>query len=258
MPPLRVLYEDNHLLAVWKPARVLTIGDESGDETLTQRAKEYIAEKYDKPGKVYLGIVHRLDGPVSGVVLFARTSKAAGRITEQFRAGTVRKVYHAIVEGTVSPPEAVCTDWLLKNPATNVVRRVAPGTDGAKACSLSYRRLQTFQAVTTPISEKPPVHRGKHRRKGKPQPLPQGKAALHKFSLIEVLPTTGRSHQIRVQLASRGYPIFGDVKYGSRHTFEGTIALHAVELTFEHPTLREPLTITAPVPELWQKLLRPR
>lgn len=219
--PLTILYEDNHCLAVDKPARVLTIGDESGDTTLTQMVRDYIAKKYNKPGKVYLGIVHRLDGPVSGVVLFARTSKAAGRLTEQFRESSVRKVYHAIVEGKISPPEAVLTDWLLKNPATNKVSRVSPGTHGGKVCVLSYRRLKT----------------------------------LGRNSLVEVLPTTGRSHQIRVQLASRGYPIYGDVKYGSKHTFHGAIALHAAQLSFEHPVRKEPVTISAPYPPAWKELL---
>jgi 23S rRNA pseudouridine1911/1915/1917 synthase len=221
---LTVLYEDNHCLAVDKPARILTIGDDSGDATLTEMVRAYIAKKYDKPGKVYLGIVHRLDGPVSGVVLFARTSKAAARLTEQFRRGSVRKVYHAIVEGKISPPEAVLTDWLLKNHVTNKVSRVSPGTRGGKVCSLSYRKLRS----------------------------------LGKLSLVEVRPTTGRSHQIRVQLASRGYAIYGDMKYGSKHTFEHAIALHAFELSFEHPVRKEPVTISAPYPATWKQLLGAR
>jgi 23S rRNA pseudouridine1911/1915/1917 synthase len=214
---LRVLFEDNHCLAVVKPARLLVAGDETGDETLLDRAKAYLKQKYAKPGDVYLGLVHRLDRPVSGVVLFARTSKAAGRLSEQFRAGTTQKVYHALVETMPLPREGELHDWLLKDEAANHSRTVPRSTPGAKECALRYRVLEPRR--------------------------PEG------MSLIEVTLLTGRSHQIRVQLSSRGWPIVGDAKYGARRAFEeGAIALHAHELTFEHPVRREPVVVRCAAP----------
>ncbi len=217
---LTVLYEDNHCLAVLKPARMLTVGDESDDVSLLEYARQYIKRKYNKPGDVFLGVVHRLDRPVSGAVLFARTSKAAGRLAEQFRQRTVRKVYHALVEGNVSAREGERTDWLLKNRDSNVVTSVSPETPGARKATLKFRRIA---------------------RRGN-------------CTLLEVEPLTGRSHQIRVQLAGMGHPICGDRKYGAKTRMGGSIALHAAELTFEHPTLREPVTVSAPDPESWERL----
>lgn len=216
-PPLEILYEDNHCLAVVKPARLLTAGDDTGDVTLLDLAREYIKQKYKKPGKVFLGLVHRLDRPVSGVVLFARTSKAAARLSDQFRQGSVRKVYLAVVEGTVTKSSDELVDMLLKDPEQNVVTPVPRKMVGAQLCSLTYRRLN----------------------------------AANNLTLLEITPKTGRSHQIRVQLASRGMPIYGDVKYGSSHRFGGTIALHAAQLKFEHPVRREQITLTAPHPSAW-------
>jgi 23S rRNA pseudouridine1911/1915/1917 synthase len=221
---LTVLFEDNHCLAVLKPARLLTAGDETGDESLLEQAKAYLKAKYAKPGNVFLGLVHRLDRPVSGVVLMARTSKGAARLSEQFRAGTVRKVYLAIVEGHVAAAEGELRDWLVKNEATNVVRVVSPGTAGGKQSVLRYRRLKSGRGGT----------------------------------LLEVTPLTGRSHQIRVQLAHAGHPIRGDSKYGSTHRGGGTITLHAQSLTFEHPVCREPMTVSAPMPDEWPALLETR
>jgi 23S rRNA pseudouridine1911/1915/1917 synthase len=206
---LTVLYEDNHLLAVLKPARLLTAGDQTGDESLLDQAKAYLKKKYAKPGDVYLGLVHRLDRPVSGVVLFARTSKAASRLSEQFRKGTVRKVYQAVVEGTFLKREGELNDWLLKNEQANVVRVVPAGTPGAKSSQLRYRVLETRRGET----------------------------------LVEVNPITGRSHQIRVQLAHAGHPIQGDRKYGAKSGMEGAIALCAVELELEHPVRRERMVV---------------
>ncbi|HLJ10296.1 MAG TPA: RluA family pseudouridine synthase [Planctomycetaceae bacterium] len=217
---LDVLYEDNHCIAVAKPARVLTAGDKTGDVSLLELVKQYLKNKYRKPGNVFVGVVHRLDRPVSGVVLFARTSKAAGRLAEQFRKATVRKVYRAIVEGHLTEPSGEFADWLLKNEETNVVRVVAAGTPSSRLAQLRFRRLESSGSV----------------------------------SLLEVTPTTGRSHQIRVQLASRGHPIYGDRKYGSKHSLPGSIALHAAELTFAHPTRREPVTLRAPDPTNWRHL----
>jgi 23S rRNA pseudouridine1911/1915/1917 synthase len=218
---LDVLYEDNHCIAVVKPARVLTAGDQTGDASLLDLVKDYLKQKYNKPGKVFVGLVHRLDRPVSGVVLFARTSKAASRLSEQFREGTIQKTYRAIVEGIVAEPCGELVDWLLKNEETNTVRRVPAATPAARESRLRFRRLQTAQDL----------------------------------SLLEITPATGRSHQIRVQLAAHGHPICGDRKYGSKHAMRGTIALHAAQLTFDHPTQHEPVTVSAPGPVAWRELL---
>lgn len=216
---LDVLFADNHCLVVRKPAGVLMAGDETGDRSLLDEARDYIRDKYDKPGQVFLGVVHRLDRPVSGVALYARTSKAAARLTEQFREGTVRKTYLAWVSGSPEPRSGACEDWLLKEAATNVVRVTAPQTDGAKFARLTYRVLRF----------------------------------VRECSLVEVHPETGRSHQIRVQLASRGWPILGDAKYGGPAARRGgVIALHAHSLTFQHPTQKNDITISLPLPDEWR------
>ena len=226
MPPasIDILYEDNHCLAVNKPARLPTAGDESGDLPLLEFARAYLREKYQKPGNVFVGLVHRLDRPVSGVVLFARTSKAAARLSDQFRRGTVTKTYHAVVEGRSLRAQAELVDWLLKDETRNLVRRVPPNTPGAKRSVLIYRTLGELSPLT----------------------------------FLEVTPETGRSHQIRVQLAGTGTPIYGDVKYGSTHRFHEAIALHAAALTFEHPTRKTPVTVQAPHPPAWELFGIPR
>lgn len=221
LAPLTILYEDNHCLAVDKPARLLTMGDATGEPTLLDAAKAYVKRKYDKPGAVFLGVVHRLDRPVSGVVLFARTSKAAARLSEQFRERSVEKVYRAIVAGTPPEREAVLQDWLWKDPGRNVTQVVREGTPGAQQAALAVKRLRTAGGR----------------------------------SLVEVRPVTGRSHQIRVQLASRGWPILGDGKYGSTERLDGAIALHAASLTFRHPTKGEPVTVRVDEPEGWAGLV---
>jgi 23S rRNA pseudouridine1911/1915/1917 synthase len=209
---LQVVYEDNHVLAVIKPAGLLTAGDRTGDISLVDLVRDYLRVKYKKPGNVFVGVVHRLDRPVSGVVLFARTSKAAGRLAEQFRSGRVEKVYQALVQGLVAEREGLLVDRLVKDHKTNVVRRSTTKADPhARESRLSYRRLRT-QGDTT---------------------------------LLEIRPTTGRSHQIRVQLAANGHPIVGDRKYGSTRKFENGIALRAVRLIFEHPTTKVPITVEA-------------
>jgi 23S rRNA pseudouridine1911/1915/1917 synthase len=208
---LHVVHEDNHCIAVVKPAGLLTAGDRTGDVSLVDQVRDYLRVKYKKPGNVFVGIVHRLDRPVGGVVLFARTSKAASRLSEQFRSGRVEKVYEALVEGRVTSREGLLEDRLVKDHKKNVVRRSSAANLRARESQLSYRRLRTSPSTT----------------------------------LLEIRPMTGRSHQIRVQLASAGHPILGDRKYGSKRPFEDGIALRAVRLTFEHPTTRVPITVEA-------------
>ena len=222
---LDVLYEDNHLLAVNKPIQLATMGLPAGEETLLTRAKEYIAAKYHKPGNVYLGVVSRLDVPVSGVVVFARTSKAADRLNEQFRAHTVEKVYLAAVDGCI-PPEGTCRDWIKEDERHRkcyVTRDTAERnkqSGAAREAVLHYRRLSY---------------------------TPKG-------SLVEVRLETGRKHQIRLQLSHLGYPIKGDRKYGSRTPLAAGIALHARSLALDHPTTKERLVFTAEPPAFWKDL----
>jgi 23S rRNA pseudouridine1911/1915/1917 synthase len=219
---LHVLFEDNHCLAVEKPAGLLTMGDHTGEPTLVDAARDYLRQKYHKPGNVFVGVVHRLDRPVSGVVLFARTSKGASRLSEQFRVRSVEKTYLALVEGNVSPAEGVLENRLVKDRSRNVVSVVEEGDDAGQDCVLSYRRLKKVGA----------------------------------FTLVEIRPQTGRGHQIRVQLASRGWPIVGDRKYGSKTAAAGFIALHAASLTIAHPISRETITMKCDPPPHWNKLTK--
>jgi 23S rRNA pseudouridine1911/1915/1917 synthase len=222
--PFEVLYEDNHCLAIVKPAGRLSAHFAGEEQTLDREVKQYLKEKYRKPGNVFLGIVHRLDRPVSGVLLFARTSKAAARLSEQFRSGTIEKIYWAIVEGEVARSAGSLEDWLRKNERTGRVEVVEPRTSGARQSLLHYTRRA--------------VHGG--------------------LSWLEVRPQTGRTHQLRVQLAHHGHPIYGDARYGAVSIFAVSqtggqaIALHARSLTFLHPTTYEPITLTAEVPRPWR------
>ena len=219
---LDVLFEDNHCLAINKPAGLLAQGDETGDRSAVDLASDYLRAKYAKPGNVFVGLVHRLDRPTSGVLLLARTSKGADRLAGQFRDNSIRKVYLAVVEGTVSPEAGEWADWLRKDEARNLVEVVADGDPRGREARLSYRVVTSGRSTST----------------------------------IEVVPTTGRSHQIRVQLASRGHPIVGDRKYGSRRGLIAAdgrprVALHAQELTFRHPTRDETITVRASLPADW-------
>jgi 23S rRNA pseudouridine1911/1915/1917 synthase len=228
MNPLIVLYEDKDCLAVAKPAPLLTQGVPAGIPTLEAMVKDYIKEKYHKPGNVYLGIPHRLDRPVSGVVLFARNSKAAQRLAEQFENRQVAKVYWGMVEGTVEPETGIWLDWVRKIKEESRSEIVTEETPEARRAEMGYRCLE---------------------RTG------QG-------DLLEFIPATGRMHQIRLQTATRGWPIRGDVLYGSKLPFgpEGPlprdriIALHARSLTFLHPVRYEPITVVAPLPPSWNEL----
>jgi 23S rRNA pseudouridine1911/1915/1917 synthase len=215
---MHVLYEDNHLLAVVKPAGLPTMGVAEGQPSLLKAAKEYIKQKYRKPGNVYLGAMSRLDAPVTGVLLFARTSKAAARLTEQFRTHAVEKTYWALLEGVIEPAAAECVDWLAPDERHRRMHIVGPQAEGAREAILRYRRLQV----------------------------------LAQLSLVEVQLQTGRKHQIRLQLASRNYPVLGDRKYGAARPFSQGIALHARQLVVEHPVKQEPIRLTAPLPKSWR------
>lgn len=221
-PPLDVLFEDNHCLVVNKPAGLVVHADEQGSATVFDAVIEYIRRKYHKPGRVYLGVVHRLDRNVSGALLFARTSKSASRLSEQIREHQMTKRYLALVSGRLPQPSGSIVQWLAKDRVTNQSRVVPEGTPDARRSALSWELVQS----------------GVSRQ------------------LISILLESGRSHQIRVQLASLGCPILGDVKYGSRVRLPNHgLALHASELTFRHPVLPELVTVAAPPPTCWDSWL---
>jgi len=220
---LVVLYEDNHLLVVNKPTGLPTMGVAEGEPSLWLLAKEYLREKYSKPGNVYLGVVSRVDTPVTGVVIFARTSKAAARLSEQFREGTVQKTYWAVLEQAPQPAKGKCKDTLVKADRQRKVRVVKPEEVPPEEGQLALLEYRTIRK-------------------------------LSHGALIEVQLLTGRKHQIRVQMASRGWPIVGDKKYGAKTIFSGGIALHARSLILSHPITKELLEVLAPVPASWQAL----
>jgi 23S rRNA pseudouridine1911/1915/1917 synthase len=219
MPQPVVLYEDNHLLVVDKPPGMSSQGAAPGEPSLVDWSKEYLKRKYDKPGNVYLGIVSRLDRDVSGAIVMARTSKAAARLNEQFRERSVNKIYWAVVEG--SPPQQLrCVDRLRIDDRAGRTVIAGAGDADAQDAALAFHVLQNLSGMT----------------------------------LVEVALETGRKHQIRVQLAERGWPIVGDKKYGSRRSFPAGIALHARKLEFTHPTRAETVTIDAACPPSWRNL----
>ncbi|MEM6264216.1 MAG: RluA family pseudouridine synthase [Bacteroidota bacterium] len=213
---LDILYEDNHLLAINKPSGMPSQGDQTGDSNAFDLGKAYLKEKYQKPGKVYLGLLHRIDRPTAGVLLFARTSKAAERLSRQFQQRKILKTYWAIT--TKRPPRSSdeLVHYLKKLPDRNIVRAYRTPKEGSQEAKLSYELLE--------------VAKGRY--------------------LIEVAPMTGRRHQIRVQLSQIGCPIAGDVKYGAKDFLPGkrAIALLARELEFTHPTTKETVILRAPVP----------
>lgn len=217
---LDVLFEDNHLIAINKRAGVLVQGDITGDVPLSEMVKEYIKEKYRKPGAVFLGVVHRLDRPVSGVVVFARTSKSLERMNELFRNRETQKIYHAIVYGKPAKTSDTLVHWLVKDESRNK--------------TTAYKR-EHADGLRSELSYEVQADNGR-------------------YSLLEVHPVTGRPHQIRVQLSSMGCPIVGDLKYGAEEANpDASICLHASKLQFIHPVRKEPVTITAPLPQnhLW-------
>jgi 23S rRNA pseudouridine1911/1915/1917 synthase len=212
-----VLYEDNHLLAVVKPPGLATMGAAAGNDSLVELARRYLKQKYAKPGNAYVGVVSRLDAVASGVLVLARTSKAAKRLAEQFRRRSVEKTYWAIVAGCVRPAQGSCDDWVRKDERRHRMSIVRSTAQGARQAILTFRRLEQ---------------------------LPAG-------SLLEIDLQTGRKHQIRVQLAHRGHPVLGDRKYGSATPFAAGIALLARRLKLVHPVRREALELIAPVPDSW-------
>ncbi len=223
---LDVLYEDNHLLVVNKPPGIATMGGSSEEDSMVTLAKEYLKWKYDKPGNVYLGVVSRLDRPVTGVLVFARTSKSAGRLTTQFSQRGVEKTYWALASRL---PEEDCEagrleDWLTKSESQRKIIVARSQRPPAQPASLSYRLLDRFPRAV----------------------------------LLEIDLETGRKHQIRVQLGSRDAAVLGDERYGSVASFPQGIALHARRLRLVHPTRKEPLTFCAPLPGSWHDWARSR
>jgi 23S rRNA pseudouridine1911/1915/1917 synthase len=223
---LEVLFEDNHLLVINKPALLPTMGVTEDRNSLLAMAKEYIREKYQKPGNVYLGIVSHLDAPVTGVVLIARTSKAAGRLAEQFRDRHVEKTYWAIVEGRPANPSGTLTDYMRKDERHRRMHIAAKNDPEAQLAELSYRTLR-----------EPKLKQGSD------------------ISLLEVSPKTGRKHQIRVQLSHAGFPVLGDRKYASNRPFSPGIALHSRRLVVEHPVSKMQIAFEAEPPRSWHRFL---
>jgi 23S rRNA pseudouridine1911/1915/1917 synthase len=220
--PLPVLYEDNHLLVLNKPAGLPTMGTPDGTPTLLTLAKEYVKQKYQKPGNVYLGVVSRLDAPVTGVMLFARTSKAAARLSEQFRTQAVEKKYWALVEAGSGPASGSYVDRLVHDDRHRRVHVVKDDRSDAKEARLAFRQI----------------------------------AEDGRFALLEIELETGRKHQIRVQLAHHGQPIIGDRKYGNTMKFSEGIALHARRLVIAHPVRGEAIEFVAPLPKYWPAAIR--
>lgn len=221
---MTILYEDNHIIAVSKTCHEIVQGDKTGDTPLSDIVKAYIKEKYQKPGDVFLGVTHRLDRPTTGVVIFARTSKALTRLNAMFQSHEqIRKTYWAIVQSPPPTPEGRIENYLLRNEQQNKSFVVKPNTQNAKRAVLTYQTI----------------------------------AQSERYTLLEINLETGRHHQIRCQLAAIGCPIKGDLKYGAKRSNpDGGISLHARNIEFSHPVSRLPISITAPVPDdtLWKTL----
>lgn len=208
MQELNVIYEDNHIIVVLKPQNILSQGDDTKDESLLDMVKNYIKEKYNKPGNVYVGLVHRLDRPTGGVMVFAKTSKAASRLSEQLKNKKFTKKYLTVVLGTPKYKASRLEHFLKKDETNNIVSVVPRSEEGAKQAILEYKTIKSANAV----------------------------------SLVEVQILTGRSHQIRVQMSQIGNPVFGDAKYKGDALAKGhNLALWAYELSFEHPTTKKPM-----------------
>ena len=218
---MKVLYEDNHIIVINKAAGEIVQGDKTGDASLCDILKQYLKEKYNKPGNVFVGLPHRLDRPVSGVVIFAKTSKALERLNEMFRTGAVKKIYWAITKEQPQPSEGTLTHWIVRNEKMNKSFAYKKEVKEGKQAILNYRTLSASQ----------------------------------NYTLVEVELKTGRHHQIRCQLSAIGCPIKGDLKYGAKRSNpDGSISLHARRVEFIHPVSKQPICIEAPVPadRLWQ------
>ena len=212
---IKVIFEDSHLLVVEKPVNILSQGDDTNDKDMVNLLKQYVKEKYNKPGNVYIGLVHRLDRPVGGIMVFAKTSKAASRLSDQVRTKTFKKTYRAVIHGDMNKKEDTLKDYLYKNKKTNMVSVVNKDHKEAKNAELSYKTLD--------------------RKDG--------------FSLVEIDLKTGRPHQIRVQFASRKHPLFGDQRYGQNVNKVGRqIALWSHKLEIIHPTTKEKMEFTCEPP----------
>jgi len=215
-----ILYEDNHLIAINKKPSEIVQGDKTGDEPLSEKVKEYLRKTYNKPGEAYLGVAHRIDRPVSGVVIFAKTSKALSRLNEMFRDKEVKKTYWAVVKNKPNPEDGHLIHYLKKNEQKNISRAYEKEMDGALKAELDYKIISSSD----------------------------------NYHLLEINPHTGRHHQIRVQISAIGCPIKGDVKYGFKRGNENaSIHLHARQAEFIHPVKKESITIIANPPNevLW-------
>lgn len=218
---MEVVYEDNHIIIVNKRPGEIVQGDKTGDEPLVETVRNYIKEKYTKPGNVFCGVVHRLDRPVWGLVVFAKTSKALSRLNEMFRDGKVKKTYRAIVRNKPEQPEARLVHFIKSIERNNKSYAYTMPKDGAKEAALSYRLI----------------------------------GSSDRYHLLEINLETGRKHQIRVQLSSIGCPIRGDLKYGDKRSNpDGSISLQAFRIEFEHPVSHKHIRLEAPLPDdkLWQ------
>lgn len=209
-----ILFEDNHLIVVVKPQNLASCPDESGDDNALDGVKAYLKKTYGKKGNVYTGLVHRLDRPTGGVMVFAKTSKAASRLSEQMRTGDFDKRYLAVLVGTLAPEEGKIENYLKKNTVNNMVYLCPQGTDGAKFASLEYRTEGVARDMT----------------------------------LAEIKLHTGRSHQIRVQTAGINHPVYGDMRYGGEKAKKGKLALYAYSLSFTHPVTKERMRFVAEPP----------
>lgn len=220
---MQVIYEDNHIIIVSKRSGEIVQGDKTGDRTLADDVKQYIKEKYAKPGNVFLGVVHRLDRPVWGLVVFAKTSKALSRLNDMFRTGDVHKTYWAITQNCPAESEAVLTDWISRNEKQNKSYAYDHEVPGSKKAMLHYKVI----------------------------------GRSDNYTLVEVNLMTGRHHQIRCQLANIGCPIKGDLKYGARRSNpDGSISLLARKIEFVHPVSKEKIYAEAPLPDdrLWREM----
>ena len=210
---MEVVYEDNHIIIVNKKAGEIVQGDKTGDTPLSEMVKEYIREKYKKPGNVFCGVVHRIDRPVEGLVIFARTSKALERLNRMLRDGEIHKTYHALVEGKVTEPEGYLENYLVSDGRINKTFIAKGNTPDAKLSRLRFKTL----------------------------------AVGDRYSLLEINLLTGRKHQIRSQLSNYGHPIKGDLKYGARRSNpDGGISLQAHKIEFIHPVSKEPISVELP------------